>query len=231
MTSHLELPAFDDHGLNIADPHDSLGKKTAYITLLQEKALQKYVGRGSGKALDVGCGYGRMCQTLAGLGYQVTGVEPSARVLEVAARLHPEHEWQVGQMPDLPFEDESFELVCLFNVARPLHLLNIADVCSSITRLVKPGGRLLVIDNLRRGDRRYLPEAWFDASFARNGLSPSGRIPIRASRWPVIYLIRYGLIPSSWFDWIADWELRRMSKKQRTPRCSYYNYLFIYTKA
>ncbi|MGM9516609.1 class I SAM-dependent methyltransferase [Roseateles sp. DB2] len=205
--------------------------KTAYITLLQEKALQKYIGHGTGKALDVGCAYGRMCQTLAGLGYQVTGVEPSARVLEVAARLHPGHEWIQGSMPNLPFEDESFELVCLFNVARPLHLLNIAAVCSSITRLVKPGGRLVVIDNLREGDSRYLPQAWFDATFARDGLVPSGRIPIRASRWPLIYLIRYGLIPQRWFEAIANWELRRMSKRRGVPRLSYYNYLFIYTKA
>ncbi len=231
MTQPLELPAFDDQGINIADPHDTLGRKTAYITLLQKMALQQHLGNGQGRALDVGCGYGRMARTLADLGYQVTGVEPSARVLKVAQRLLPDLEWRVGQMPDLPFEDASFELVCLFNVARSLHLLKIADICASVNRLVKPGGRLVIIDNLREGDARYLPGGWFDATFARDGLRPELRLPIRASRWPLIYLIRYGLIPTRWFERIARWELARMSKRTQVPRMSYYNYLFVYRKA
>jgi len=135
-------------------------------------------------------------------------------------------------MPELPFADETFELACLFNiVTRPLHLLNIADVCQSVARLVKPGGRLVVIDNLRKHDTRYLPEAWFDETFARDGLRPMLKMPIRASRWPVIYLIRYGLIPRRWFDAIANWELRRMVRKTKVSRFSYYNYLFVYEKA
>ena len=230
MLDYDNLPAFDDSGINLADPNDALGRKTAYISLLQAKALQQYVGFGAGKALDIGCGYGRMSDALAELGYSVTGVEPSERVLKVASVLRPEYEWCVGQMPDLPFQDNSFDLVCLFNVARPLHLMNIADVCESISRLVKPGGRLIVIDNLRSNDSRYLPEDWFDKTFSRDGLRLSHRVAIRASRWPVIYMIRYGLIPFRWFNAIANWELQRMACKKRVPKYSYHNYLFIYEK-
>jgi len=231
MTDHDTLPIFDDNGVNIADPHDTLGLKTKYISLLQAKALQKYVGQGDGKTLDVGCGYGRMCDVLAELGYDVTGVDPSERVLKIAAARRPQYQWQVGSMPDLPFEDASFDLVCLFNViTRPLHLLKIADVCTSLPRLVKPGGYLVVIDNLRQQDPRYLPAEWFDQTFTINGLRPLHRIPIRSSRWPIIYLIRYGLIPTSWFDTIANWELKRMAKKIKIPRLSYHSYLFIYER-
>lgn len=226
-----ELPAFDDNGINLADPGDTLGYKTDYISLVQSKALQRYVGFGSGSAVDIGCGYGRMCDALAALGYTVTGLEPSERILRVAKTLRPQHEWHVGCMPELPFADEAFDLVCLFNVARALHLMKIAEVCQSAARIVKPGGRLVIIDNLRKHDIRYLPETWFDETFARDGLQPVLKVPIRASRWPVIYLIRYGLIPRRWFDAIARWELRRMARKTRVPRFSYYNYLFIYEKS
>jgi SAM-dependent methyltransferase len=231
MTDRDTLPVFDDNGINIADPHDTLGFKTEYISLLQAKALQQHVGHGSGKALDVGCGYGRMCDALAELGYDVTGVEPSERVLNAAAARRPQYQWHVGSMPDLPFEDTSFDLVCLFNVARALHLLKIADVCTSLPRLIRPGGRLVVIDNLRQQDPRYLPLEWFDQTFADNGLRLLHRIPIRSSRWPVIYLIRYGLIPKNWFDAIADWELKHMAREKSIPRFSYHNYLFIYEKS
>lgn len=226
-----ELPAFDDNGINLADPGDARGYKTDYISLVQAKALRAYIGKGSGRAVDIGCGYGRMCDALAALGYAVTGVEPSERVLRVAAVRRPQYEWRVGRMPDLPFEDERFDLVCLFNVARSLHLMKIAEICQSVTRLVKPGGRLVVIDNLREHDARYLPETWFDETFVRDGLRPVLKVPIRASRWPVIYLVRYGLIPRRWFDAIAGWELRRMARKTRVPRFSYYNYLFVYEKS
>lgn len=231
MNEYQNLPVFDDNGINLADPNDKRGEKTAYISLVQAKALRKYVGSGSGKALDVGCGYGRMCDALVALGYSVTGVEPSERVLRMAAARRPNLQWRVGSMPDLPFPDESFDLVCLFNVARALHLMHVADVCGSLVRLVRRGGRLIVIDNLRVGDARYLPETWFDETFARDGLRRTRKVAIRASRWPLIWLIRYGLVPNRWFDAIAAWELRRMARKQRVPRLSYYNYLFVYEKS
>jgi len=230
MTEYQELPIFDDSGINLADPNDALGHKTTYISRVQARALQRYLGAGSGNALDIGCGYGRMTDAVASLGYLVTGVDPSERVLKVAADRRPEFTWQVGQLPDLPFPDRSFDLVCLFNVARALHLMNIADICRSVPRLVKPGGKLVVIDNLRRGDERYLPEEWFDETFAQDGMHLSRKVPIRSSRWLIIYMIRYGLIPARWLDAIANWELRRMARKVRVPRFSYYNYLFVYEK-
>lgn len=231
MKTHEALPVFDDNGINLADPHDRRGIKTEYISLVQEQALALYVGHGSGAALDVGCGYGRMCNALAALGFAVTGVEPSERVLGVAAERNPQHTWRVGKIPELPFSEQSFDLVCLFNVARAMHLMGIADACQSLTQLVRPGGRLVVIDNLRRGDARYLPEDWFNQTFARDGLRLVHKVPIRASRWPLIYLIRYGLIPRRWLPRIAQWEIQRMARKQRVPRVSYYNYLFIYEKS
>jgi SAM-dependent methyltransferase len=230
MKKYNKLPVFDDSGINIADPHDTLGYKTDYISLVQNKALKNHIASGNGKVLDVGCGYGRMSDTLSELGYEVVGVEPSERVLEVARGLRPQHEWYVGKLPDLPFEKESFELVCLFNVARSLHLMKIADVCESACRYVKSGGSLIVIDNLRCGDNRFLEESWFEKTFTRDGLRLTKKIAIRSSRWPLIYLIRYGLVPRSLFNAVANWELSRMEKKKKIPRLSYYNYLFIFEK-
>lgn len=226
-----ELPKFDDDGNNLADPKDARGNKSAYIETLHERAVEMYVGRGTGRALDLGCGYGRMGPSLSGLGYQLFGLEPSMRVL----RGMVDRSCYVGlcnaAMPELPFRDETLDLVCLFGVARMVHLLGKAAVCEAVPRLVRPGGRLVVIDNLRRGDARYLPEQWFDETFARDGLRCTRKVAIRASRWPLIYMIRYGLIPERWFDAIADRELRRMARKTRVPRFSYYNYLFVYERS
>jgi SAM-dependent methyltransferase len=230
MQEHNKLPLYDDKGINLADPHDSLGYKTEYISLIQKKAIQMYLEISGKNALDVGCGYGRMAECLGELGYHVTGVEPSERVISAAAQYQPEHCWKVGALPQLPVSKESFDLVCLFNVARALHLMGIADVCASLPDYVKPGGKLIIIDNIRKDDARFLPEEWFDNFFARNDLKLITKKPIRASRWFMIYLIRYGLIPRKWFDKIADWELHRMSKRKIPPKLSYYNYIYIFKK-
>lgn len=230
MTEHLNLPAYDDNGLNLVDPKDRLGYKTKYISLVQEAALKKYIGRGVGDALDIGCGYGRMSEAIADLGYTITGVDPSERILNIAAENKSQHTWVVGGLPDLPFSNESFDLVCLLNIARALHLMNIADVCTAVPRYVKLGGRLIVLDNLRKNDKRYLPEEWFEETFAREGLVLKDKVAIRSSRWFMIYLIRYGFIPISWFSTIAKWELKRMSKKVKSPKHSYYNFIFIFEK-
>lgn len=231
--NQVELPVFDDAGINLADPHDRRGLKTDYISRLQELALERIVGRGSGPALDLGCGYGRMTSRLATLGYRMTGMDPSLRVLRYASLNQSEANanWCVGKLPELPFGNQSFPLVFLLNVARPLHLLGLLDCCSDAARVVSKGGRLIVLDNIRRDHADYVAEDWFVEFFQRQGLRLRERIAIRSSRWPVIYLIRYGLVPRKWFDRIANWELRRMARRKRAPRWSYHNVVFVFERA
>jgi hypothetical protein len=64
----------------------------------------------------------------------------------------------------------------------------------------------------------------------KEGLRLVRRVPLRAARWWMIYLIRYGLIPESLYGRIADWELARMAKRQGSPRWQYWNTLFVFEK-
>lgn len=224
-------PDFDDAGINLADPHDKRGLKTEYISVLQHEALRRYVGPGEGLALDIGCGYGRMTSRIAELGYRVVGIDPSLRILRHAARTAPKVPWVVGKLPDLPVREQSAQLVLVLNVVRPLHLLGIREASAGAARAVAAGGRLVVLDNIRAGDPRYVEEPWFVDFFQSLGFRLVDRIAIRSSRWPMIYLIRYGLIPKRWFHSIADWELRRMRRKRLQPRFSYHNVLFIYERS
>lgn len=227
---HEELPVYDDNGINLADPNDHLGLKTSYISIVQKKALSEYLKNISGNALDIGCGYGRMSTILNDLGLHVTGVEPSSRVLETAIELYPQNRWLAGQLPKLPVKENSFDLVCLFNVARVLHLMNQTDLAISAANYLSQNGKLVIIDNIKKNDNNYISEDWFENAFKTHNLKLTLKVPIRSSRWPLIYLIRYGLIPEKFFEKIASWELKRMKNKKIAPKFSYYNYLFIYEK-
>lgn len=69
---------------------------------------------------DVGCGTGALCSVLASRGHEVTGVDPAARMLEVARRkaCSPSISFvQADALAGLPFADHAFDLVITSHVA------------------------------------------------------------------------------------------------------------------
>jgi len=58
------------------------------------------------------------------------------------------------------------------------------------------------------------------AYFARHGFTCTSCYPLRKGRWPVLYLIRYGLIPPRFLARLAQYEL----DKRRHEREAYFDY-------
>jgi SAM-dependent methyltransferase len=223
-------PKFDTFGINVTDPNDSLGVKNAYITLLQDFALRQHLPAAAGLALDVGCGYGRMSHILAGYGWQVQGIDPSEHLITYAKTHYHQVDFVVGSLPDLPAAPASAQLILLQNLLRSLHLIGKTTVVSTIAKYLQPGGYVAVIDNVRAGHPAYLPENAIIELFTQQQLRLEKRVAIRAARWWMIYLIRYGLIPRRWLPVIANWELRRMANKTDLPSRQYYNVLYLFKK-
>lgn len=223
-------PLFDDQGINLADPRDRLGIKSAYITDLQIRALRQMLGESPGRVLDLGCGFGRTTGSLAGLGWDVVGAEPSVRVLRHARAYHPSVSFVAAALPKLPFPKGAFDTVLLINVVRSLHLLGIKDIIGGAADLLDTEGRLVVLDNVRPEHPDYVEEGWLVEFLREHGLSLELRRAIRASRWPLIYAIRYGLVPRILLPWLIRWELHRMSKAGR-PRFGYHNVVFVFRRS
>ena len=98
----------------------------------------------SGDALDLGCGTGRHATAhLAGAGFQVTGLDLSARSIEVARREVPAARFLVGDMATIAFPAESFDLVTAFysiiHVPRDDH----GRLLRRVARWLRPGGGLI----------------------------------------------------------------------------------------
>lgn len=223
-------PAFDDNGINVADPHDHLGLKADYITTLQRIALADIIGPGQGKALEVGCGFGRLSSLLPSLGYRSVAIDPSLRLVSAARGRAGGAMLCVGKLPNLPFSAAAFDLVLLINVLRPLHLMGIKDVVTALPETLAPGGRLVVLDNVRDRDSDYVPEQWIIDHFNNLGLVLSSRRAVRAGRWPGILAVRYGLVPRRCHEALARWELRRMSRVLTPPRWTYHNVVYVFER-
>ncbi|WP_368861684.1 class I SAM-dependent methyltransferase [Actinospica durhamensis] len=98
------------------------------------------------RILDVGCGAGPMLEALRDRGAVVTGVEPSAKMLELARQRLGEdaalHQAGLGGDP-LPFRDGAFDdvVVCLV-----LHYLeDWRAPLAELRRVLTSGGRLIVV--------------------------------------------------------------------------------------
>jgi SAM-dependent methyltransferase len=146
-----------------------------------------------GEGLDVGCGTGVLASRLAAAGWTMTGVDPSAGMLEVLRERSPEVRAEVASGTQLPFEDSSFDLV--LSVAVMHHVADPGDVrrvLSEMVRVVRPGGRVLHWDHNPRnpywsrlmakvpqdtGEERLIPERE-----VLDGLEAAGARILRSSQ-------------------------------------------------
>lgn len=227
-----KIPLFDDAGINLADPNDARGFKTEYITQLQIEALQRCLGRARGVAADIGCGYGRMTSRIASLGFErVIGIDPSPRVIEAARSLSPSAEFRVGGLPVLPLGEGEAGTIFILNVLRALHLLGCVDVAAGVAGSLPVGGRLVVLDNLRRGHPEYLAEEDVIRLFSAAGLRLVKRQAVRGARWPWIQLVKVGLMPRRLYRWLLSFELALMRILPNPPRWQYINVVWVFEKA
>lgn len=76
-----------------------------------------------GRILDVGCGTGALCSVLHQRGHDVTGIDPSDRMLDVARRKRENKEIRFisgDVLRGLPFKDKSFDISIASYVAHGL---------------------------------------------------------------------------------------------------------------
>jgi ubiquinone/menaquinone biosynthesis C-methylase UbiE len=112
------------------------------------------------QALDVGCGTGALALVVArrvGASGRIVGIDPSAeqiaRARTKAARRHAPIEFQIAVIEQLPFPEQTFDVVfstlMMHHLPAPLKRQGLAE----IARVLKPGGRLIIGDFVRKQDR------------------------------------------------------------------------------
>lgn len=169
--------------------------------------LERYFGpEGSLDILDVGCGSGRNLELLDQFG-NAQGVEPPGPGLDICrANGLGEDRVKAGSATEIPFENESFDLVTSFDVLE--HLDDDRAGLSEIRRVLRPTGYLLltvpayrflwsVHDEALGHRRRYV------ASEIHSLLNSSGFVAIRRSyaisfALPAIlgFRVMQGLLPA-----------------------------------
>ena len=117
---------------------------------LTQRLVEFVQPNGDERVLDVGTGTGPLAFALAEHVREVVGVDLVPELIErgraYGAEKFPNVELLEGDVTKLPFERGEFDLVCeravLHHVPRPELVL------AEMTRVTRPGGRMLVIDQL-----------------------------------------------------------------------------------
>ena len=114
------------------------------------------------KVLDAGCGKGRFARVLLAQnpGAQVTGLDISEAMLR---GVPPGVGKVAGALTELPFAASAFD--CVYATESLEHAVDTARAVAELCRVLKPGGRVVIIDkNAEHWGKLETPawERWFD---------------------------------------------------------------------
>jgi len=107
---------------------------------------------------DIGCGDGYLTIEMARWARTVFGIDRSEQVLERAKALAARRrvtnvQWKKGDLARLPLRDASVDVALLSQALH--HAADADDTVAEAVRILRPGGRLLVLD-LREHDQRWV---------------------------------------------------------------------------
>tara|TARA_R110002110_G_scaffold153812_4_gene347361 strand:- start:463 stop:1230 length:768 start_codon:yes stop_codon:yes gene_type:complete len=129
----------------------------ARLGYIRSQAVRQLRGQGglrplTGRtALDIGCGGGLVAEPLARMGAQTLGIDLVTDSIEAAGRhadgLDLPLAYRIASVEELAAEGRDYDLVTCLEVVE--HVANPEAFLASVTRLVRPGG-LLVLSTLNR---------------------------------------------------------------------------------
>jgi SAM-dependent methyltransferase len=105
-------------------------------------SLVAFIGRGQGKALDVGCGEGRVSRVLKDCGYRVAAIDPVEAFVSAAEQAESADDYNVATAANLPFADETFDLAIAYNVLMDVE--NVPMALGEIRRVLRPSGTFVI---------------------------------------------------------------------------------------
>lgn len=152
---------------------EMIGERTDLLALLDLLDDTWVVG-------DLGCGAGHISDALAPCVGRVIAVDESGPMLAVAAerlKSHENVELRTGTVEALPIDDATLDVALLFLVAH--FIADPSNAMREIRRVLKPGGRLLIVDLMAHDHVDYvvqLGHVWqgFDAEQVNGWLSDAG---------------------------------------------------------
>lgn len=164
MHTHTHSPATpaqtEGRLIRWAASYDSLVKimTLGQIRRLRKMTVDQALLKPGESLLDVGCGTGAVtipAKKRVGQTGKAAGIDPAPEMIAVASqkasRLGLEIDFRLGVIESLPYPDATFDVVTsslmMHHLPHDLQVKGLAE----IYRVLKPGGRLLIVDLIKPG--------------------------------------------------------------------------------
>lgn len=123
-------------------------KKTVFLDSFEQRVIGKMLRCVKGrKILDAGCGTGRLIDKLLASGANVAAIDISPEMLRIAKKKFQNVKFVEGDVENLPFEDECFDIVIASFLI--VHLKNPQKFFDEAYRVLKPGG-IFIVTNINQ---------------------------------------------------------------------------------
>ena len=123
-------------------------KTLEFLDSFERNELKRMIYSAKGKkVLDVGCGTGRLFPEFQKMNFDITGIDVSQKMIDIAKNRCHKAKLLVGDVENLPFKDDSFDVVVASFVV--VHLKYLEKAFSEIYRVLKNGG-VFIITNINQ---------------------------------------------------------------------------------
>lgn len=142
MDQFVEFAAIERSGWNNPAIVEAYVDRFAPITDEVALTLSEFVGRPDKNILDLCCGQGHLTRLLSETGAEVTGIDFSPAMLEVARKTATRAEFVEGDAADMPFLENCFDaVVCNFGL---MHLPDRQAALAEVSRVLRPKGQFVM---------------------------------------------------------------------------------------
>ena len=222
---------------SVIDPNDKIGMKNRYIIQNRNKYLSRALENTGDDALllDFGCGSGNISNFLSSKGFRTVGVDIAFDLLALNNR---KSNLVCYDGMTLPFKNETFSAAVSYVVLN--HLLDdgyLLSMLHEIHRLLKPGASFIAIEQISHRDRftdagmkKQRSRTNYIGLFSEAGFTVESVKSVRAGHFPLIYLIRLGLVPRCLFQVVAGIDKLYSSIISHLP-VDYYDTVFVLKKS
>lgn len=139
----------DDKTAITAKTYDNLAKKYEAVygrKITYQKELDEFVKTlpKDAKILDVGCGTGHVDAYLAELGFDVTGIDISENMIEIAVDKAPLAQFQIMDLRHMDFADESFDAILAIFSLIHISKEEAHKAINHFAKILRPQGQLFL---------------------------------------------------------------------------------------